>query len=445
MSDNLAIKVRNLTKVYKLYNSPQQRLKESLHPLRKRYHHDFYALSNVSFVVKKGETIGIIGRNGCGKSTLLKIITGILTPSNGTVEVAGKISALLELGAGFNPQLTGLENVYFNGTLLGYTKEEMDQRLDGILSFADIGEFVYQPVKMYSSGMFIRLAFAVAINVDPDILIVDEALSVGDEAFQRKCFSKILDFKKRGRTIFFVSHSAATIVELCDRALLFEQGELILAGSPKVVVSRYQKLIYAPPEKVAPLLEEFRTLHASLKNETTEAVSATGETESPDLSAKERPPASHYDPHLRSQSIVSYEQRGAEISDAHITSLSAEKKNILARGGQYVYTYTVTFYEDAHDVFFGMLIKTVSGLELGGMISHPQSKTIPYIPKGTVRKQTFIFKAALVPGVYFMNAGVQGTIDGSVKYLHRLIDAAMFRVQSEAEVCATGIVDFTVS
>jgi len=187
MSNDIAIKAENLTKTYRLYDSNLDRLKESLHPLRRKYHHEFNALHDFNFEVKKGETVGIIGKNGSGKSTLLKIITGVLTPTSGSVTVNGRISALLELGAGFNPELTGIENVYFNGTLMGYSKEEMHAKLDDILGFADIGEFVRQPVKSYSSGMFVRLAFAVAINIDPDILIVDEALAVGDIFFQQKC------------------------------------------------------------------------------------------------------------------------------------------------------------------------------------------------------------------------------------------------------------------
>lgn len=199
---NIAIKVQNLTKVYKLYDKPIDRLKEALHPLKKKYHKDSYALNDVSFEIKKGETVGIIGKNGAGKSTLLKIITGVLTPTSGHVHVNGRIASLLELGAGFNPEYTGIENIYLQGTLMGYSHEEMKAKVDEILAFADIGDFVYQPVKMYSSGMFARLAFAVAINVDPDILIVDEVLSVGDIAFQSKCFNKFKEFQRGNKSIY---------------------------------------------------------------------------------------------------------------------------------------------------------------------------------------------------------------------------------------------------
>ena len=224
---NTAIKVSHLTKVYKLYEKPIDRLKESLHPLKKQYHKDFYALNDVSFEIKKGETVGIIGKNGAGKSTLLKIITGVLTPSSGHVHTNGRISSLLELGAGFNPEYTGVENIYLQGTLMGYSKEEMEAKIDEILAFADIGDFVYQSVKSYSSGMFARLAFAVAINVEPDILIVDEALSVGDFAFQAKCFQKFQTFQKAGKTILFVSHSTQQIIQYCNKAMLIHGGNLI--------------------------------------------------------------------------------------------------------------------------------------------------------------------------------------------------------------------------
>lgn len=238
---NTAIKVSHLTKVYKLYDKPIDRLKESLHPLKKKYHKDFYALNDVSFEIKKGETVGIIGKNGAGKSTLLKIITGVLTPSGGHVHINGRISSLLELGAGFNPEYTGIENIYLQGTLIGYTKEEMEKKIDEILAFADIGDFVYQPVKMYSSGMFARLAFAVSVSIQPDILIVDEALSVGDAYFVNKCYNKINDFVKKGMTLLFVSHSIDTIVSLCDRALLIENGICIMNDSAEKVVNVYNK------------------------------------------------------------------------------------------------------------------------------------------------------------------------------------------------------------
>lgn len=238
MSD-IAIKIDGISKVYKLYNKPSDRVKEALNPFRKKYHHDFYALRGVSFEVKRGETIGIIGKNGSGKSTLLKVLTGVLTPSSGTARVHGKVSSLLELGVGFNPELTGLENVYFNGAVLGFSKEEIDRKLNEILEFADIGEFIGQPVKTYSSGMQVRLAFAVAVSVDPDVLIVDEALAVGDMSFQKKCMEKIVSFREAGKTIIFCSHDIHAVSALCDRAIWLKDGSVADIGKSDVVISSY--------------------------------------------------------------------------------------------------------------------------------------------------------------------------------------------------------------
>ena len=227
----VAISVNDVSKMYKLYDKPSDRLKESLGLSRKKRYTEHYALNHVSFEVNKGETVGIIGTNGSGKSTMLKIITGVLNPTGGAVDLDGRVSALLELGAGFNSEYTGLENIYLNGTMIGFKREEIDAKLDDILKFADIGDFVHQPVKTYSSGMFVRLAFAVAINIDPEILIVDEALSVGDVFFQAKCYKKFEEFKEQGKTILFVSHDLGSISKYCDRVILLNKGEKILEGS----------------------------------------------------------------------------------------------------------------------------------------------------------------------------------------------------------------------
>lgn len=237
--DDVVIKAKGLKKLYKLYDKPIDRLKESLSIVNKKYHKEYYALNNVNFEVKKGETVGIIGTNGAGKSTLLKIITGLLEVTEGEIQVKGRISALLELGAGFNPEYTGLENIYLNGTMMGYTKPEIEEKIDDILKFADIGDFVYQPVKSYSSGMFARLAFAVAINVEPDILIVDEALSVGDVFFQSKCFAKFEKLRENGTTILFVSHDLGSIRQMCSRVLWLEKGQQRLFGDTQDVCKLY--------------------------------------------------------------------------------------------------------------------------------------------------------------------------------------------------------------
>ncbi|MBB5324200.1 ABC-type polysaccharide/polyol phosphate transport system ATPase subunit [Anoxybacillus tepidamans] len=238
-----AIIVENLTKIYKLYENPLDRVREAISFSRKKYHKEHYALDNISFKVSKGETVGVLGLNGSGKSTLLKIISGVLKPSKGKVSVNGKVSSILELGAGFNPEYTGIENIYLNGSLLGLTKKQIESNLDKIIKFADIGDFINYPVKLYSSGMYARLAFSVAINVDPDILVVDEALSVGDMYFQEKSFTKMKEFRRKNKTIFFVSHSISSVRNFCDRAIWLEKGKVKMDGQADVVCSEYQNYI----------------------------------------------------------------------------------------------------------------------------------------------------------------------------------------------------------
>ncbi|MEK5036063.1 ABC transporter ATP-binding protein [Paenibacillus sp. FSL R7-0302] len=234
------IEIKNIVKSYKLYDKPADRFKESIHPLKKVYHKDFVALNGISLSVEKGDAIGILGRNGSGKSTLLKMITGVLTPTSGEIQVNGKISAILELGAGFNPEYTGRENIYLNGLMMGHNREKMDEKIESIINFADIGSFIDQPVKLYSSGMFARLAFAVSINVEPDILIVDEALAVGDTRFQTKCIDKMKDLKRSGTTILFVSHASEQVKRFCNKAVWIKDGKIESVGESSEVVDRYE-------------------------------------------------------------------------------------------------------------------------------------------------------------------------------------------------------------
>lgn len=441
MDEDIVISIKNLTKTYKLYTSHADRVKETFNPFRKKYHRPFNALTNISFNVKRGEMLGIIGQNGSGKSTLLQIICGILQPTSGSIEINGRASALLELGAGFNPEFTGRQNVYINGAILGLKHEEIEARFDDIVTFAEIGDFIDQPVKTYSSGMYVRLAFAVAINVDADILIVDEALAVGDEIFQRKCFSRIQEIQKNGTTILFVSHSAPTVVELCNKAILLDQGELLLAGVPKFVVSKYHKLMYAPKNKVESLREDIRA--TQFKDDIVVFGSdSEGNNEFTQLKSGEPALRPFYDPNLVSKSTVSYESRGVRIENVRVTTLKEKVVNVLVRRQEYLYTYSAKFQETSYNVRFGMLIKTISGLELGGAVSSTQHNAINCIETGANVLVKFRFKCLLQPGVYFLNAGVLGTVDGTEIFLHRIIDYAVFRVQSEENLLSTSIVDF---
>lgn len=433
---DITIKVENLSKCYQIYDKPHQRLLQGFLGSEKQYYKEFWALKEVSFEIKKGETVGIIGRNGSGKSTLLQIICGTLTPTSGTVDTYGRIAALLELGSGFNPEFTGRENVYMNAAILGLAEDEINARYDDITAFADIGDFIEQPVKTYSSGMMVRLAFAVAINVDPEILIVDEALSVGDELFQRKCFSRIEAIRAQGATILFVSHSGGTIVELCDRAILLDGGEKLAVGAPKQIVNRYQKLLYAPIDKHDLIREQIRQ---------TEELSVISGNILEETMNKDHPAdvQENFDPNLNPDSTVKYESHGAYIESPAILTLTGEQANNLMRGKKYRYTYTVRFTENANNVRFGMLIKTISGIELGGATSDKSAANgLAMVKKGTLIRMEFQFTCLLSAGVYFLNAGVSGNVHGEIKHLHRILDAYCFRVINDTSDYSTGIIDF---
>ena len=440
-SNEIAIDVSGLGKCYQIYKNPADRLKQFILPRFNRivggenikFYEEFWALHDVSFKVNKGETVGIIGKNGSGKSTLLQMICGTLAPTSGAVNVNGRIAALLELGSGFNPEFSGRENVYLNAAILGLSKEEIDSKFDEIAAFAEIGDFMDQLVKTYSSGMYVRLAFSVAIHVNPDILIIDEALSVGDELFQRKCFSRIETIKSNGSTILFVSHSGSTIVELCDRAILIDSGEKLIEGAPKHVVSSYQKLLYAPTEEKSFIRDGLKNNNILLDN--------THVNLAENIEIYE-----FFDSNLHPSSTVEYAKRGAIISDAHVYLPGVGRVNNLISGKVYQYKYDVTFTRSVENVRCGMLLKTVSGVELGGGVSASNIQTsLKNVNAGDVYTVIFSFKCALNPGVYFLNAGVIGNVDFEETYLHRLIDVAMFRVLPKEKNISTGIVDFETS
>ncbi|NEP01169.1 MAG: ABC transporter ATP-binding protein [Symploca sp. SIO2E9] len=439
----LAISLKSVSKCFKRYARPVDRLKDLLLPGKSRAD-EFWALQNINLEVPKGQTLGIVGRNGSGKSTLLQILVGTLTPTTGEVKVKGRVSALLELGSGFNPEFTGRQNVFFNGRLLGLSRQEIEAKFDQIAAFADIGDFIDQPVKTYSSGMFVRLAFAVAISVEPDILVVDEALAVGDEVFQRKCFARIQSIQERGGTILFVSHSASSVVELCNRAVLMDGGELLLSGSPKSVISKYHKLAYAPADKLEVLRQEMRYFNCQESKNNLEKIYFLQENELKHRQTKKDKAESYYDPGLIPKSTISYVARSAKIESCYITNSEGKVVNVLCRNHEYVYHYSVIFDEAAYKVRFGMLLKTMNGLELGGSASHTATHGIEYVEPRNVIQVNFKFKCYLLPGVYFLNAGVLGHIDNVEVYLHRCIDAAMFRVQVEEDLLSTATVDFQI-
>ncbi|MET0230857.1 MAG: ABC transporter ATP-binding protein [Rhodanobacteraceae bacterium] len=440
MSSEPAIRLRGVGKTYSIYERPHHRLLAMLTGSRWRtWHRDFHALRGVDLEIARGETLGLIGRNGSGKSTLLQIVSGILAPTTGTCETRGRIAALLELGAGFNPEFTGRENVFLNGTVLGLTRDEIERRFDTIVAFADVGDFIDQPVKTFSSGMFIRLAFAVAINVEPDILIIDEALAVGDEAFQRKCYARIQRIRENGATVVFVSHSAGTVAELCDRVALLDAGELLALGPPKPVVSRYHKLLYAPAAD-AP------SVRAALRDEFERGEIASATTLEPAHASVVRE-AEGDDGYLDASLVpgsLRYASQGAQIGGANIRTLDGRAVNVLRAGHRYVYAYRVRFERAASLVRFGMMIRTVSGLEIGGAASATHGRGLDLVEEGTEANVSFAFRCLLAPGTYFLNAGVLGRLDGDEVFLDRVVDASMFRVLPDEARLATALVDFEV-
>ncbi|MFO1316116.1 MAG: ABC transporter ATP-binding protein [Burkholderiales bacterium] len=429
-----ALRVQQLSKRYELYARPVDRLKQTLWRGRRQFYREFWALRDVGFTLAPGRALGVVGRNGSGKSTLLQLVAGTLAPTTGDVETAGRVSALLELGSGFNPEFSGRENVFLNGAILGLARAEMRALLPEILAFADIGYFVDQPVKTYSSGMALRLAFAVATAVAPRILIVDEALAVGDEAFQRKCFARIEAIREGGAAVLFVSHSPMQVLELCDVALLLDGGRMLLMDEPRRVVAEYQRLLYAPPEEAARLRDAAQA-----------ARPATAEADAAAAAADAGPAAASFDPALRSASIVEYAQHGARIGAPRIETPAGAPVNVLVRGDPYVVAYDVEFTAPARRVRFGMMVKTTTGIELGGGTFPPAGAPADGFAAGARVRLSFAFRCRLFAGTYFLNAGLMGDVDGTDTYLHRLVDAAVFRVQPDAALRPSGHVDLEVN
>jgi lipopolysaccharide transport system ATP-binding protein len=439
--NDIAIQVSNLSKCYQIYDSPRDRLKQFVVPRLQRfarkaptqYFREFWALKDVSFEVKKGETVGIIGRNGSGKSTLLQMICGTLNPTSGSIQTHGRIAALLELGSGFNPEFTGRENVYSNAAILGLSKEEVDARFDDIAAFADIGDFIEQPVKTYSSGMLVRLAFAVQATVDPNILIVDEALSVGDEIFQRKCFARLEALKSQGTSILFVSHSPASVIELCDRTLLLDHGTRLMYGEAPKAIRAYQMLIYAPVEEQKRLIKEYRS--ADELGDNHEIDRSLGETT--DISSEHL--FDVFDPNLIPETTTIYPVQGAEIVSIQIVDNKGQTVNLLQPGACYQFVVSGRFLTDFAGVYFGIHIKTISGVEITGQRFPKEGSYLEHAIMGQTFKISFAFRMDLLPGVYFAGGGIWSSQEP--KCAHRILDALMFRINPNEKLKSFGYVD----
>jgi len=397
----IAIEANKISKVYRLYGKPSDRFREAVNP-KKRRSTDHAALKDVDLTIYKGETVGIIGTNGSGKSTLLKIITGVLSQTSGQIRVDGRISALLELGAGFNMEYNGIENIYLNGTMMGFSKKEIDDRLQDILDFADIGEYVYQPCKTYSSGMFVRLAFAVAINIDPEILIVDEALSVGDVFFQAKCYHKFEEFKAQGKTILFVSHDLTSIAKYCDRVVLLNKGVKLREGGPKEIIDAYKQVLVGQYTEVP-------------------ADEADGEEKKEALDSSINP------------ELLEYGDGRATINDYYITDKNGLKTTAIIKGEPFTIHFTVDFAADITGPIFAFTVKNIKGTEITGTNTMYEKAFLEPVKAGESKTVTFTQDMNLQGGEYLLSFGCTGYEKDDFVVYHRLYDVINLTVISDKD------------
>lgn len=429
MDNNIAISVSHLDKVYKLYNKPMDRLRESLGLAgRKKLSRDHYALQDVNFEVKKGETVGIIGTNGSGKSTILKIITGVLSPTSGEVNIDGRISALLELGAGFNQEFTGIENIYLNGTMIGFSKAEIDAKLQDILDFADIGDYVYQKTKTYSSGMFVRLAFAVAINIEPEILIVDEALSVGDVFFQNKCYHKFEEFKAQGKTILFVSHDLSSIAKYCDRVILLEHGKKLGEGGTKEMIDMYKKVLVHQLDDSA--------MEVASKGDEADGIDVPSKSSALDAGKKQGLWQNQMT--LNPDKDI-YGSGLAEISDFCIIDNSGRITNTVIKGDSFTVKMKVKFYDHVSEPIIAVSYKNRLGVEITGTNTMFEKVSTGEREDGDELTVSFTQNMSLQGGEYLISLGCTGYRDGEFTVYHRMYD--IFNIQVISSKDTTGYYD----
>ena len=414
MQNDIAISVKNLTKVYHLYDKPVDRLKEALNPFKKTYHHDFYAMNDVSFEIKKGETVGIIGKNGAGKSTLLKMITGVLTPTSGSVEVNGKIASLLELGAGFNHEMTGIENIYFNGSIMGFPHKEMDAKIDDILEFANIGEFIYQPVKMYSSGMFARLAFSMAVNVEPDILIVDEALSVGDARFQAKCIRKMENIAQKGVTIVFVSHDMQSVNKFCQHIIWIDEGSIFESGEPSIIIENFMSFM------TYGLQTERKKLNITKENKSLDA----------DISM------------IDVLSLDSFGEKNALITGVQFLDKHGKSTSTLVQGDDVIFICDFNTTIDLHEVGIGVLFKDPLNNEILTFNSYMYGAALDIVKNNTTTRVKIKFRVPkLYPREYIITVALsEGTQLNHIQQ-HWIHEATTINIQSRDNIdgCIVGL------
>ncbi len=440
LKDDIVVRLVGVSKKYRLYGSKKDRVKEALFPFAGKCHRDFFAISNVDLEVRRGEVVGVVGRNGSGKSTLLKLVSGVLTPTKGEVQRKGSVVALLELGAGFNPEFSGLENIYFYSAILGYPRDVIRRKVDEIVSFAELEDFIDQPIKTYSSGMKARLAFAVSINVDPDILILDEILSVGDEMFRRKCYAKMEEFFRSGKTILYVSHNIQSVNQLCSRAVLLDRGSVILTGRPSVVTAWYEKLLFAREGQDDEVRKEILALgrRCAVPGDGPEGEgqgdggggcrpgsgAATANAGAQGACTERE----GYLPGLQATTTVEYRNYDVDIVDVHIRSKKGERVNVLCTGKEYVYSYKVRFNDSFDDVGFGMMFKLETGMELTLANSVWFGKFLRSVVRGDECVVEWRFRCNLASGLYYTNVGVFSGLHDNKIVLNRIVDALLFKV-----------------
>ncbi len=427
MKDDIVISLTNVSKFYKLYSNSKDRLREALNVFGKRYHKKYYATKDLNLEIRKGEIIGIVGTNGSGKSTLLKLITGVLTPDNGLIKVKGSISALLELGAGFNPEFTGIENIFFYGTVLGFTKKEMKSKLNEIIDFADIGEYINQPIKTYSSGMKSRLGFSVAIHINPDILILDEVLSVGDIHFKKKSYAKMQEFFESGKTIIYVSHSSNEINRLCTRAIFLKDGNLIMDGEPKEVTKYYEKYLFAKDENKENILKEIYNFHMNKIDQNNESILNINDVQDNNINKQE----SYFINDFESKNILEYDNSFLDIYDIWIETLDGNKVNILVTNERYIYCYKLRFKKSFDNVDFGMQIKNEKGM----LISGSKNAVSLNFKMNDIIEIKWEFDCLMFQGIYYTSTGVNSLVKGEREYINRIVDGYIFKVLPTDNCC----------
>lgn len=442
--NEIAVQVSHLNKRYKLYARNRDRVADAFG--LKSHYSEHMALNDVSMTVYRGETVGIIGTNGSGKSTILKIITGVLNPTSGTVDVRGRISALLELGAGFNMEYNGIENIYLNGTMIGFSEQEITEKLDAILDFADIGEYINQPVKMYSSGMFMRLAFAVAINIEPEILIVDEALSVGDVFFQAKCYHKFEEFKKEGKTVLFVSHDLSNVSKYCDRVVLLNQGVKLGEGSAKEMIDIYKQVLvgqYDPKtreiRKVPDGLSPDDQIMAAAARKADEADSKI-RGESADRLEKQKAAAEHLSVSPegtetgtadRNAETLEYGSGKAVIREYGVIDDRGNPSTTVMKGSSCSVWLKVKILQDIAAPIFAFTIRNVYGVEICGTNTMFEKAFLEPVKAGEEKTITFTQKIDLQGGEYLISLGVTGYEKEEFTVYHRLYDVMNLTVVSD--------------